>query len=263
MSWNGQKYDFDEVLFRQWLTEIDVDKKIDLYEDDFSRPELSAMQNDTRQRSLMADRMGHGGWHIQIDSDEYFIDFAEFIKSLKRISANPTGQEKPLNVCASWISLIKQVEGGYLYVDFKRQFPEVAPFATNVPQYERARHSGHFNMMVPTYVVHETWARSEEVLWFKLNNWGHSSDELRQAKIRQSFYQLWKALDKYNYQYITDFHPAVPTVWPALNFHPAATVEEFISTFVPPPFPLSRFQLLLNNTRTLARLKSIYNKLMG
>src|SRR5689334_5152113 len=72
-SWNGQPYLFDEQAFRAWLTKIDVDNKIDLYEDDFALLNLSAMENDNRQRNLMAKRMKKGGWHIQIDSDEYFL----------------------------------------------------------------------------------------------------------------------------------------------------------------------------------------------
>src|SRR6478609_6414773 len=69
-SWGGEKYSFDKRAFREFVSAIDTQNKIDVYEDDFSLPQLSAMENDTRQRNLMAKRMGAGGWHIQIDSDE-------------------------------------------------------------------------------------------------------------------------------------------------------------------------------------------------
>src|SRR5690349_10266607 len=73
-SWTGTPYVFDEDAFRSWISSVDVQNKIDVYEDDFALSNLSAMENDTRQRNLMAKRLGKGGWHIQVDSDEYFLD---------------------------------------------------------------------------------------------------------------------------------------------------------------------------------------------
>lgn len=259
-SWNGQKYSFDEEAFQSWLSGIDTRKKIDLYEDDFSLSDLSAMQNDTRQRMLMAQRLGRGGWHIQVDSDEYFLDFDLFVRSLKKIHTSPTGNEKPLNVCACWISLIKRLPSGYLFVDFKSRMPELVPMATNVPAYERARHNGHFNVVVPVYVLHETWARSDDELWFKMNNWGHAGDELKQREFKASYYNLWKSLDEYNYPYISDFHPASPRVWPGLGFMKADSVESLINEMVVPPFPLSGFDLLMRNNRNIARIKHLFSK---
>src|SRR5690606_17128011 len=125
---------------------------------------------------------------------------------------------KGINVCANWIPVIKKVEEGYLYVDFGNEIPETVPIATNNPCYERARHNGYFNMLTDCFVVHETWARSDDALWFKINNWGHSSEELEANRKKKSYYKLWQALDADNYQYITDFHPATPKTWPKLKF---------------------------------------------
>jgi hypothetical protein len=36
------------------------------------------MENETRERMMIAQRMGEGGWHVQVDSDEYFLDFGTF-----------------------------------------------------------------------------------------------------------------------------------------------------------------------------------------
>lgn len=260
-SWNHQPYSFDEAAFVVWLAQADPDKKIDLYEDDFSIAELSPMQNDSRQRMLMANRLGEGGWHVQVDSDEYFLDFEGFTQYLKKINPHPTGKEKPVNVCVCWVPLIRRVANGYIYVDFKDQVPEVVPAATTFPNYERARHSGHFNMLSPYYVVHETWARSEDELWFKMNNWGHVGDELRERNIRQSYYNLWKILDEYNYQYLANFHPAQAEVWPQLGFCEAHSIEAFIKNYKPPVFPLSPLQLWMRNNRNVARIKALYAKL--
>jgi hypothetical protein len=262
-TWNHQPYAFDEAAFASWLAQADPDKKIDLYEDDFSIDALSPMQNDSRQRLQMAQRMGKGGWHLQVDSDEYFLDFGAFVSLLKKINRSPTGNEKPLNVHACMIPLLRRVPNGYIYVNFKDQMPETAPMATTLPQYERARLSGHFNIITAHYVIHETWARSEDDLWFKMNNWGHVGDELRERNVRQSYYNLWKALDEYNYQYLSNFHPALATVWPTLGFCAGKSVEEFMQNYTPPAFPLSPLRLAMLNNRNVARIKALYTKLFS
>jgi hypothetical protein len=261
-AWSGEPYSFDNEAFYQFIKTIDIDKKIDLYEDDFALAKLNSRDNGNRHRMLIAQRMGKGGWHIQIDSDEYFIDFGGFVNYLKKLHPNPSGNEKPLNVCANWISLLRKTGGGYVYVDFNNKLPETAPFATNVPQYERARHNGHFNITSPFYVLHETWARSEDELWFKINNWGHSVEELDAETKRLSYYHLWQALDAYNYQYVHNFHPANPSAWPALGFVKGESIEEFLQNFTPPSFPLSAWQLTLKNNRNVARLQSLWRNII-
>ncbi|MFZ6012192.1 MAG: hypothetical protein ACOYXT_17760 [Bacteroidota bacterium] len=261
-SWSGNSYDFNNEAFYAFVKSIDSANKIDIYEDDFSLPELNARQNCNRHRTLMADRMGKGGWHVQIDSDEYFLDFGLFVSALKKINPNPTGAEKPLNVCPFLVPLIKKTETGYLFVDFRDRLPEHAPFATTKPQYERARQNGHFNWLVPTHVIHETWARGEQELWYKMNNWGHSAEELEENKRRLSYYNLWKSLDEYNYRYITNFHPALPEAWPYLGFCKGKTIEEFIDNFKTPEFPLSKIQLFMRNNRNVARFKFYTQKLV-
>ena len=133
--------------------------------------------------------------------------------------------------------------------------------ATNVPIYEGARRNGHFNVIVPHYVIHETWARSEQELWFKINSWGHSDQEMKEEAFRISYFNLWKALDEFNYRYIKNFHPGLPHAWPALGFCRGDTISEFIANFGQPKFPHSKAFMLLYNSRNIARLKTIVLKL--
>jgi hypothetical protein len=256
-SWSGVRYEFDETTFRNFISSIDKDRKIDVYEDDFSIPSLNALQNDSRQRTMMAKRMGTGGWYVQVDSDEYFLSFQSFIETLRNIIKAPSGNEKPVNVCASFIPLIKKTTNGYLFVDFKSRLPEQSPLATNVPQYTSARRNGHFNVVAPHYLIHETWARSEKDLKFKISNWGHTADDFVNLEKRESYFKLWQSLDEYNYQYIRDFHPGEPTTWPALNFCKGSTIEEFMIHLPKLDFPLNKFRLYLLNNRNVARFKSI------
>lgn len=260
-SWSGNQFVFDDEAFFSFIKEIDTDKKITIYEDCFSVPNLSARQNCNRHRMLIAEKMGKGGWHIQIDSDEYFFDFAGFVNYLKSINPNPTGKEKPLNVNVCLVPIIKKTAEGYLFVDFKGGIPENAPFATNKPEYLRARNNGHFSILSPFLAIHETWARSEDSLWFKINNWGHAAEELKEKSQRISYYNLWKALDENNYTYIYNFHPASPTTWPALGFCKGQSIDELMANFNVPEFLLSRMQLFLKNNRNVARLKQLFRRI--
>ncbi len=260
-TWACNPFEFDDNEFYAFVKQIDKDKKIIIYEDDFSLPELTSRENCNRHRHMMADKMGEGGWHIQVDADEYFLDFDGFVAYLKKLDAAPNPQKKAINIACPFIPLIKKTSGGYLYVDFKDRLPEIIPMATNKPDYQRARQNGHFNHVSPFYVIHETWARSEDELWFKINNWGHASEELVEKERRLSYFTLWKSLDKYNFQYIRDFHPATAPTWPALQFIEAASTDELLNIFPKPDFPYSPFQLMLRNNRNAARVRALWKKL--
>jgi hypothetical protein len=258
-TWSCNPYYINDSAFFQFINTIDVDNKIDIYEDDFSLSYLNARENCNRHRQLIAERLGKGGWHIQIDSDEYFLDFSSFVNKLLEIKPNPSGNEKPLNVHPNLITLFKKVDGGYLLVDSGNDF-ETAPFATNVPKYERARHNGHFNIYTDCFVLHESWARNEEDLRFKIANWGHSAEELESKKSQESYINLWKALDRFNCHYLYNFHPAKAEVWPRLRFLPGQNVEELIRNTSWPAYPYSALWLFFKNNRNVARVKHFFMK---
>jgi hypothetical protein len=206
-SWAGNKFNIPDHFF-QWIKSIDEEHKIEIYEDNFFVSRLSPMENDTRERNLLARFLGDGGWHIQIDSDEYFLDFGAFVKKLKNLDT-----EGPITICCRWLPLIKKINDGYLLVDFKDKNYETFPVATNCPVYVSARRNEAPAIFFDDLVVHETWARSDDELKTKLNNWGHRDD----LNV-ESYYNLWFALDEHNCRYISDFHPLEPQLWPSLKF---------------------------------------------
>lgn len=261
-TWSGRSYEIDEEAFNDFIRTVDTRRKIVLYEDEFSLPELNARENCNRHRTMIAEKMGQGGWHVQVDADEYFLDFSGFTNYLRSLEHNPTGKEKPFNVLANWIPVVKKVTGGFLYVDFKSNLPESAPFATTRPNYERARHNGYFNKISPYFVIHETWARDEEQLWLKLNNWGHASEELETKEKRKKYFEFWKNLNATNYRRYYNVHPATPLSWPALAFGAGETFDEFIGNLDPPVFPLSEQQIRSRNNRNLARLRHLKKRLL-
>jgi hypothetical protein len=214
-SWSGTPFAFEENEFYEWVQHIDKDKKIKIYEDAFYREGFTSIENDNYQRTKMAEQMGRGGWHVQIDSDEYFLDFEGFKNYLFSVIENPG---------CSWINLIKRTDTGYLYVYHPTHNNSWMPFATNKPEYLEARRNSHFNHFSPFVVLHETWARGEAELWQKMNSWGHDQD----FASKESYFNLWKALDEHNYNYIKDFHPLQPDSWNKLQFVPRTEISEVV-----------------------------------
>lgn len=86
ISWSGNPYSFDEEAFRQCIANIDSNKKIRIYEDGFYLPNLTPMQNEVRERNMIAQFFGEGGWHIQLDCDEHFVGFGNFAVYLRSIN---------------------------------------------------------------------------------------------------------------------------------------------------------------------------------
>ncbi len=260
-SWSNNPFSFEDEKFYTFVKKIDTDNKIDVYEDDFSLSDLNARENCNRHRTLIAERMGaDDGWHIQIDVDEYFTDFKGFCEYLLKIRSRPNKNQTPVNVNVMMFDLIKKLEDGYLFVDYIDKRPSALPFATTCPKYERARNNGHFSITSPYYVIHETWVRSEHELRFKLANWGHSTEELKEKKRQESFVKLWNSLDQHNYKYVKNFHFAIPNGWPSIGYLDGKSIDEFISNFrIKTPY--SNFDLFIKNNRNIARLKSLFQSI--
>jgi hypothetical protein len=256
-TWAGNLFEFDEAGFHKLITRLDTQKKITLYQDNFFDSSLSTMQNEVRERTMLANQMGKGGWHIQLDADEYLLDFSAFVQGLKRIDTypNPETIKKPVNVTGNWITIIKKVPSGYLYIKPDTTNLELCVLATQVPCYQHGRGNGYFNIKSNLFIVHESRSRSDEEFYFKLKNWGHNQDFNT-----DSYFAIWKAIDEHNYKYIKDFNPTGKGVWPEIAFAPAKNIDELIEFFKSDKtLKLSAFQLFLMNSRNLARIRQLFN----
>jgi len=263
LSWSGNTFVFDTNEFKSFLREIDVEQKIFVYEDNFYVPTISPMECEVRERNMLATKMGEGGWHIQLDADEYFIDFEGFVAYLRKLNPHPLSTQKALTVRGHWLSLVKKLSDGYLYVKDTVETVHTFSLATNVPVYVYGRNTEHFNHISPFFVIHDTWARSKEELKFKLDNWGHSTLELANPEARKSYLELWKALDKYNYRFIRDFYFGDAGGWPALAFQSCSSMEDLtlqLKSVLPSLYSSSR--LFFRNSRFIAYLLLGYNRFM-
>jgi hypothetical protein len=252
-TWAGNSYSFDHAAFYRLIKSIDTLERIKIYEDNFYRPEFTAGENEVRQRNLLAEKMGNGGWHIQIDCDEYFLRFSEFVKYLHSISRKGYS----FNVCCPLITLFKQVNEGFLYIMPEEESKsEYIQIATLTPNYKYGRRNGDFNFYTNFLILHQSWARSEEEIHQKIANWGHNKDFNQEA-----FLRTWQNLNASNYQQLNNFHPINPQVWWQLRLNKSAAIGDLLSTFVQKDFPVySWWQLAFQNSLLVSRLKSAWKR---
>jgi hypothetical protein len=254
-SWTGNKFAFDEVGFKNLIESIDSEGKIQLYQDDFHLPNLSPMENEVRQRKLMAEFMGaNDGWHLQLDSDEYFLNFAGFVKYLKELKTR-----RAINVCCPWITLYKRIDEGFLMVNPKRfKNIEFIPIATNIPHYEHGRRNGYFNHHTNFAILHQSWARSKEEVWQKLNNWGHRYDSDINA-----YFKLWDDASAENYKEYINFNQVNPANWPSLELLPLRkdqSIVELIQSNISLPIRIKNLDLRKKNSIWVSRFHHLIRK---
>ena len=216
LTWSGNKFTVEPSFF-DWLKEFDVDHKIELYFDTFYVPNLTTTQMDTRERKLLSDKMGIGNWLIQIDSDEYFIDFEGFVKQIKKYDHYLDQPEKhKIQIAAFWVIIYKYTENGILYVDK----PMKSIFATNYPNYKAFRRTNERVIYLDSLVLHESVSRTEEELRYKLKNWSHNTH------VNNSFLDKWLKVNESNYKEYSDFYYIEPSRWKTLDYFPTKNIEE-------------------------------------
>jgi hypothetical protein len=221
ITWAGNKYSFDESIL-DWIKIQDTDKKIKIYQENFYVAENTAMQNETRQRQLSANQFAKPGWVVQLDVDEYFLNFNSFItklKTLNRYLLKPA--QNNVDIAVNWMNLFKRNEEGYFVVSKPLQPIRIA---TNFPQYDVARSTNSFTIFTPFIMVHDTWARSEEEILTKVNNWGHKDDFDTAV-----FFKKWKNLTIENYKEYKNFNPVKPySALGELVYVRASSIDELI-----------------------------------
>lgn len=216
-TWSGKKFDVSPSFY-EWVKEFDTQGKIQFYKDDFYIPELTAIENDTRERKMLSEKMGIGNWLVQVDSDEYFVDFDSFVKDLRkydRFLDNP--KKNPVQIAGFLINMYKYTEDGLLY----SPVPSRVLVATNYPCYTFARQTRKRIIYTDHLLMHECVSRTEEDLRVKFNNWGHNTD----FDIEE-YMTKWKSVNKDNYKEMRDFFYLEPGSWKTLEYIDSKDMEE-------------------------------------
>lgn len=252
ISWGRERFTFDETAFHAFISRIDSKKKITILEEDFHQPNLTPMQNEVRQRNRMAEFMGKGGWHIQLDCDEYFLEFEKFVKYLVDLR---TGRKRKSNINCALITLFKKIDERFYFVLPTPKSIEFIQIATKEPVYENGRRNGNFNIYTNFTILHQSWARNEDEVKNKLKNWGHKTDFDTEI-----YFNKWKSLNTNNFHEYKNFHPIQPDVWPSLGFTNARNELDLIHNPPSIDFPYSKWDLLFKNSRSIGRLRSLFRK---
>ncbi len=222
MTWKGEQFVIPDSFF-QWLEIFDIEKKIHFYyyEVDFSMP---SMEIETHLRNEMGKRMPKSDWYMQIDTDEYIINAEDLVSELSNINYQNNSQ---IMVYTKYLPMFKSDEDNVFLIDVA----EKCPVFTNIPKYDTARLS-HFAQKVYSeiYFLHQSWDRKEEEILMKIKNWGHNSD----FNI-YNYFNFWKTINKFNYNYIYNFHPIYPEKWNRLIKTPlinSPNFNEFIKKYI-------------------------------
>lgn len=219
LTWSGNEFHIDTDFFT-WLLEFDSQNKIEIYEDNFYIPELSPIENDTRERNMLAKKMGNQNWVIQLDADEYFLNFKKFTETLKKYDSYLGANKQEVQIIAYHINLYKYDDNGVFYVTNPTRFE----LATNSPKYLYARKTKKRKIYTPTLILHECLAREEVDLQQKFQNWGHKDD----LKEDNNFLDKWISTDINNYHEKKDLFYLNPTRWKSLNYVKGKSIHEII-----------------------------------
>ena len=221
-TWNGESFNIEDDFFG-WIKEIDIKDKIIIYEDNFYQPNLTTMQCEVRERKLLANKMGIGNWIVQLDADEYFINFARFarfLKSKNKYLIQP--HKKIVQIQPFHVTLYKKTDNGYLYVNNATK----TVVATNYPDYQIGRKVRGRVIYFNALILHECLSRNRNDLLTKLSNWGHNNDiDLK------SFMNKWDKVNELNYHKMKDFFYLEPQKWKYLDFVKGADFKELFHNF--------------------------------
>lgn len=221
-TWSGQNFTVSDEFF-EWLKNFDTKNKVTIYRDDFYDSNLSAIENDNRERHMLSLKMGIGNWLIQVDSDEYFLDFKKFVADLRKHDKFLDNPEKNrIQIACYLINMYKYTDNGVLYVNKVTR----GLMATNYPDYKIARHTRQRVIYTPNVLWHESLSRDEKAIEFKLRNWGHNVD----VNVEE-FMNKWKSVNKQNYQSMSNFFYMNPKKWKNLEFVEGNTIDEISQNF--------------------------------
>ncbi|MEW4925176.1 hypothetical protein [Algibacter sp. 2305UL17-15] len=221
-TWNGAPIAISPDFY-EWIENFDTKGKITIYEDDFYVPELSTMECEVRERKMMAEKMGIGNWIIQLDADEYFINFKRFVDFLKSKNHYLDHPEKNKVLIQPFhVNLYKKTENGYFYVNEATK----TVVATNYPDYKVGRKTKGKVIYFNALILHECLARDREKLIQKLTNWGHNEEvDL------DGFMKKWDSVNETNYKEMENFFFLEPEKWKYLDFIEGKNSTELFENF--------------------------------
>lgn len=218
LTFSGKPFTIDASFFT-YIKDIDSENKITIYEDEFYVSGMLPMEIETRTRNMLGKFMGKGGWHLQVDVDEYFIDFKRLVDELKVAERKVDGRQITFRLYLC--TIFKIADNGYYLVD---ESWESFPCITNHPVYESGRYNHSNEIQHLNHVVlHQSFGRTDEELALKFKNWGHRDDFDSEEYLR-----FWKSVTVDNCKYLANFNATHPWLWKKLKFVKADSIQELL-----------------------------------
>ncbi|WP_299228827.1 hypothetical protein [uncultured Psychroserpens sp.] len=214
-TWKGDTFSIDNRFF-EWIEEIDIKDKIVIYKANFYVKGLTTMECEVRERMMLSQEMGLDNWCVQLDADEYFVDFKSFVKDLKDREELLEPNKKPIQIAAFLYNMYKKIDNGYLLVEE----PTRVLVTTNQPDYRVGRKAKQQIIYTRHVVLHECLSRTEAELEQKLENWGHNT------QVNDSFMTKWKSVNSENYKSMQNFFYIEPEKWKNLIFIKGQNIAE-------------------------------------
>jgi hypothetical protein len=151
--------------------------------------------------------------------------------------------------------MFKRTDNGFLFVRTKEI--EYIAIATRHPRYEYGRRNRNFDIKTNFTILHQSWARPNDEIQQKINNWGHKED----FDISE-YYNRWTGLNERNYTRFTNFHPTQPKLWESLELVREKDVLRLVEHFKHHlPNQVSQGQLKKENSIWRSRLRALLKKI--
>jgi hypothetical protein len=207
ITWSKNKFEFSEDELNKFLAE-DTAGKIRVVRGNFhqlARP----IDNDTAERTFLAQHCKDGNWIIQIDADESLLNPKDFVSFMDDNADVLDG----CAIKAHWITVFKSFGDVCLVIDADGDTDGRIFVGTRSKNaYTTCRDTREMAIQTPLRLLHYSWGRSREELKQKLENWGHSKDFDTNA-----YLELWDKITLDNYTTFKDLHPLHGPHWPRLK----------------------------------------------
>ena len=232
VSWSNNSFTFNEEKLFSELSEIDVDNKISIIEDNFHQSAI-AIENDNYERNFLKAECNND-WVFSFDADEYLVNAKDFFYNYCPLVEKYADK---IDICMTWATPYKIIDDTILVIANKDDSPfygenqGVVTHKNSTFTYARwtdKSATGHNRVISPLIAIHWSLCRSKEDLHEKIHNIGHSD-----LVENDPFYNIWDKVTLDNYKELENFKTSGlgQAQWPKLYALPLEQLESYYQQY--------------------------------
>ena len=232
VSWSNNSFTFNEEKLFSELSEIDVDNKISIIEDNFHQSAI-AIENDNYERNFLKAQCNND-WVFSFDADEYLVNAKDFFYNYCPLVEKYADK---IDICMTWATPYKIIDDTILVIANKDDSPfygenqGVVTHKNSTFTYARwtdKSATGHNRVISPLIAIHWSLCRSKEDLHEKIHNIGHSD-----LVENDPFYNIWDKVTLDNYKELENFKTSGlgQAQWPKLYALPLEQLESYYQQY--------------------------------